>query len=410
VNGEHAIVVDGRSIRLLRVTRDLSFCRDLATLTATVGKAARELTGADGVTFVFREGDMCYYADEDAIAPLWKGARYPMSACISGWVMQHGEPAVVPNIYADSRIGLRAYRHTFVKSLAMVPVRPPEAIAAIGAYWASHHEPTADEISTLEMLADAAALALANVDLYGELRRSLDRERAARLKAEEANTAKNEALSIIAHELRQPLNAISAALGVMRARPDRDTGEQARAIVERQATQLDRIVDDLLDAARVVRGQVTLHRSVVDLREIFRHSIDAVRAMTAAGEQRFTIRVPDEPVVVNADGGRLQQVFVNVLSNAVKFSPADRDITAALARENDRAVVRVRDSGCGIDPSDLSRIFDLFERRTDWNEPGFGIGLAVAKGLVEQHGGTIAALSAGRGHGTEIVVTLPVAG
>src|SRR6185436_7915957 len=128
--------------RLLRVAHDLTFARDLATVVVTARKAARELTGADGVTIVLRSGNECYYADEDAIAPLWKGRRFPLEACVSGWVMTQNLPAVIADIYGDSRIPHEAYRSTFVKSLAMVPVRAPEPIAAIGAYWADHHEAT----------------------------------------------------------------------------------------------------------------------------------------------------------------------------------------------------------------------------------------------------------------------------
>lgn len=108
---------------LIGVVQQLSLARDVAAVTDIVRSAARSLTGADGATFVLRDGDQCFYAEEDAIAPLWKGQRFPMSACISGWVMLNGQPAVIDDIYADPRIPADAYRPTFVKSLAMVPVR-----------------------------------------------------------------------------------------------------------------------------------------------------------------------------------------------------------------------------------------------------------------------------------------------
>ena len=142
---------------LLTVVRDLSGARDLRRVTEVVRHAARRLTHADGVTFVLRDGDQCYYADEDAIAPLWKGRRFPAAACISGWVMQHRRSAAVRDIYQDERILQDAYRPTFVKSLVMVPVRADEPIAAIGAYWAREHLATAGEVLILEALAEAAA-------------------------------------------------------------------------------------------------------------------------------------------------------------------------------------------------------------------------------------------------------------
>src|SRR5512134_2389917 len=120
--------------RLIEVVQELSLARTLEGVMAIVRSAARELTGADGATFVLRDGDLCYYADEDAIAPLWKGRRFPMSSCISGWAMLHREPAVIPDIYADPRIPIDAYRPTFVKSRVMVPIRAEEPIGAIGNY------------------------------------------------------------------------------------------------------------------------------------------------------------------------------------------------------------------------------------------------------------------------------------
>ena len=123
---------------------------------------------ADGVTFILREQDQCYYVEEDAIAPLWKGSRFPLTACISGWVMLHGQIAVVRDIYADARIPHEAYRPTFVKSLAVVPVPQERPVAAIGAYWAHIHEATWGEQHTLQLLANAAGRALGNMMLCTE--------------------------------------------------------------------------------------------------------------------------------------------------------------------------------------------------------------------------------------------------
>jgi diguanylate cyclase (GGDEF)-like protein len=134
-----------------------------------VGTVARELTGCDGATFVLREYDDCYYADENAIAPLWKGRRFPQSACISGWVMLNRQPAVIPDIYADPRIPHAAYRPTFVKSLAMVPIRTRDPIGAIGNYWATLHQPTEMDLWLLQGLADATSIAIENVQVYSEL-------------------------------------------------------------------------------------------------------------------------------------------------------------------------------------------------------------------------------------------------
>src|SRR5262245_6937997 len=155
--------------QLIDVVQRLSLARNLETVQEIVRRAARSLTGADGATFVLRDGDRCHYADEDAIAPLWKGQRFPMSACISGWAMIHRKPAVIEDIYADDRIPHDAYRPTFVKSLVMVPIRTLDPIGAIGTYWAAPHKATDEEVRLLQALADSTAVALENVRVFAEL-------------------------------------------------------------------------------------------------------------------------------------------------------------------------------------------------------------------------------------------------
>ena len=131
---------------------------------AVVRLVARRLLRADGVTFVLREADQCHYVDEEAIAPLWKGRRFPMTACVSGWVMLNAQPVVIPKVYADPRVLHEAYRATFVKSMSMVPVGTPP-FAAIGAYWASEHEATPNELEMLQAMADSADLAVSEFTL-----------------------------------------------------------------------------------------------------------------------------------------------------------------------------------------------------------------------------------------------------
>jgi hypothetical protein len=154
---------------LIETVQRLAMARDVATVQDIVRTSARQLTGADGATFVLRDGDRCHYVDEDAIAPLWKGQKFPMSACVSGWAMLNRQPAVIPDIYTDARIPHDAYRPTFVKSLVMVPIRTLDPIGAIGNYWATPHTPTDDEVRLLQALADSTAVAMENVRVIAEL-------------------------------------------------------------------------------------------------------------------------------------------------------------------------------------------------------------------------------------------------
>jgi GAF domain-containing protein len=136
--------------------------RELGPLMEATCYWARHLTRADGVTIVLREGDNCYFADEDAIEPLWKGRRFPLTSCVSGWVMLNRQPAMIPDIYGDPRVLQEVYRPTFVRSMLMVPVRKSDPIAAIGAYWKTVCAPTDEHVQLLELLAEAAAAGLSN--------------------------------------------------------------------------------------------------------------------------------------------------------------------------------------------------------------------------------------------------------
>ena len=155
--------------RLVDAVQHLSAVRSLDEVTDIVKATARHMTQADGATFVLRDGDQCHYADEDAIGPLWKGRRFPMTACISGWAMRHRQPAIVPDIAADDRIPLEAYRPTFVRSLAMVPIRSLDPIGAIGIYWATEFRPTPEAVRWLQSLADSTALAIEHLEARLEL-------------------------------------------------------------------------------------------------------------------------------------------------------------------------------------------------------------------------------------------------
>ncbi|MBX3578757.1 MAG: HD domain-containing protein [Rhizobiaceae bacterium] len=157
------------AIGLEQLTLELSMARGLDEIMAVVRSYARPLVGADGITFVLRDNGKCHYADEDAISPLWKGQRFPLENCISGWSMLHRETVVIEDIYADDRIPHEAYRPTFVKSLAMVPVRRDDPIGAIGAYWAQRCRPSAENLRTLQHIANSAAVALTNVSLFASL-------------------------------------------------------------------------------------------------------------------------------------------------------------------------------------------------------------------------------------------------
>ncbi|MBV9511879.1 MAG: GAF domain-containing protein, partial [Caulobacteraceae bacterium] len=150
---------------LVEVIEQLAGARTVEDVAAIVRTAARRISGADGVTFVLRDEDRCWYLDEEAISPLWKGQKFPIKACVSGWAMLNRQTAVIPDIYQDPRVPHDAYRPTFVRSMVMTPVRPDDPIAAIGAYWAEPGAPAPEVLARLQAVARATATAMANVQL-----------------------------------------------------------------------------------------------------------------------------------------------------------------------------------------------------------------------------------------------------
>lgn len=154
---------------LVDTIQKLSLARDVNDVTKIVRTVARQLTGADGATFVLRDQNQCYYADEDAIGPLWKGKRFPITACISGWAMINKTSVIIEDIYNDNRIPIDAYRQTFVKSLAMVPIRSIDPLGAIGNYWAQKYQPNIEEITMLQSLADITAVSIENIEIRNKL-------------------------------------------------------------------------------------------------------------------------------------------------------------------------------------------------------------------------------------------------
>jgi CheY-like chemotaxis protein/two-component sensor histidine kinase len=228
----------------------------------------------------------------------------------------------------------------------------------------------------------------------------------------EAGRRKDEFLATLAHELRNPLAPIGYALEIMKlAGDDRERVENARETMERQLRHLVRLVDDLLDVSRITRGKLDLRTEPVEMGAVLDRAIEACTPLCEAAEHELTVTVPAEPVHLHADPVRLAQVFGNLINNACKYTPRRGHIRVSVERRGSEGVVTVADSGMGIEPEALSRVFDIFTQIDGSHERvqgGVGIGLTLAKGLVEMHGGTVHAFSEGLGQGSRFVVRLPV--
>ncbi|TMG85345.1 MAG: PAS domain S-box protein [Betaproteobacteria bacterium] len=248
--------------------------------------------------------------------------------------------------------------------------------------------------------------------LQGFAKVSRDLTTRRRLEAlQESERQMNEFLAMLSHELRNPLAPMVNALGLMKRRPGSDQTE-LRGVVERQVGHLARIVDDLLDVSRITGGKIALKKEILDLNAVVSHALESCRPLLEARRHAVELRLSDEPLPLDADATRLSQVLLNLINNAVKYTPEGGRISLETRRENEVALLRVRDNGIGISAALLPRVFDLFvqgDRSLDRTEGGLGIGLTLVRRLVEMHGGSVAAFSEGAGDGSEFVVRLPLA-
>ena len=228
----------------------------------------------------------------------------------------------------------------------------------------------------------------------------------------EADRKKDEFLAMLAHELRNPLAPIRNAVEVLRLLgPDTPDLKQSREIIERQVEHLARLVDDLLDVSRITSGRINLHKERVDLAAVLARAVEASRPLLEARKHTLTVALPPQPVWVKGDATRLAQVVSNLLNNAAKYTENDGRVWLTVEQARAEAVVTVRDTGIGIPGDLLPHVFDLFtqgDRSLARSEGGLGIGLTLVKRLVEMHGGTATAASAGPGKGSAFAVRLPV--
>ncbi|WP_325477385.1 MASE1 domain-containing protein [Piscinibacter sp.] len=262
-------------------------------------------------------------------------------------------------------------------------------------------------------MATVAMMALPISALVGEHRRAVAEsarnetlQRSARADAEAANRAKDEFVAMLSHELRNPLQAIRSAVAILH-RPVLPA-PLAVDVIERQAAHIERLVDDLLDATRMATGKVMLVRQPLRLDELLLHCVDLLGSAGRLDRHRIDVRV--DPVWLDADPDRLEQVFMNLLTNALKYTPPNGAIRVTLQRDGPQAVVRIDDEGIGIPAELLPRVFDLFtqgEGGPQHSQGGLGIGLALVRGLVQLHGGEVQAHSDGPGRGSVFVVRLP---
>jgi signal transduction histidine kinase len=322
-------------------------------------------------------------------------------------IIRTGKSELVPEITDEMLVAsvkdsdlLRIMRELGLRSYMGVPLSVRGKVLGVVTFIAaeSGRRYGAADLAVAEDLAHRAAVAIENARLYQEVR--------------EADRRKDEFLAILGHELRNPLAPISNALQVLKLPgANGHVAEQAREMMERQVQHMVRLVDDLLDVSRIVRGKVDLRREPVELAAAVARAVETVGPLVEAEGHELTVDLPPEPLRVSADLVRLAQVVGNLLNNAARYTERGGKIWVEGRREGNKAVLKVRDTGIGIAPDVVPRIWDLFvqaDRRLKGAHGGMGVGLALVKGLVGLHGGTVEAHSEGPGKGSEFIVSLPL--
>lgn len=393
--------------RLVKVVQELSLARDLAAVMAIVRTAARQLTGADGATFVLRDQGRCYYADEDAIEPLWKGQRFPMEACISGWAMLHRESVAIPDIYADPRIPTDAYRPTFVKSLVMVPIRTETPVGAIGTYWAQPHLATHAEIRLLSTLANSTSIALENVQLYQELEQRVTQRTADLVRVQRQ---KDEMAALLVHDLRSPANGIMlASTARMRHKDASEIDRRHWQNVYTSAEAIHRMAMNLLDVMRSEDGTFTPQFVAVSISKLIGGVAEQMTPLARSQQVHLAIAVDRAPPAFVCDPELLRRVLQNLTDNALRYTPEQGHVTIAARALDDHLELCVTDDGVGIPVEMRDAVFDKWTRlkgSSNRSASGRGLGLAFCRLAVESHGGTIA-IETNEPQGAKFVVRLP---
>lgn len=391
-----AISTDSNQLKnLVDTVQQLSLARNMETVMRIVRTKARQLTGADGATFVLRDNDRCHYVDEDAIGPLWKGQRFPMKICISGWAMLNRQPAVVENIYEDSRIPINAYEPTFVRSLVMVPIRSMDPIGAIGTYWAQTRVPTKEEITLLQSLADITAVSIENVKVYTELEKrveertlelinSLERER-------EMSALKTRFVSIASHEFRTPLGTILSSTSLL----EKYIGEAVNENISKHTGRIKgsvkhlmNVLTDFLTVDTMEQGKTAVEKTSFDLPDFIKETIGAIEGNLKQGQHIQYKHTGD--VTIQQDSKILYGILLNLLSNASKYSAEEKPIDVTSEVREGHISISVKDYGIGIPLQDQEKIFsDFYRAKNTIGIQGTGLGLHIVERYVELLNGTI---------------------
>ncbi|VTR95894.1 multi-sensor hybrid histidine kinase : Multi-sensor hybrid histidine kinase OS=Planctomyces brasiliensis (strain ATCC 49424 / DSM 5305 / JCM 21570 / NBRC 103401 / IFAM 1448) GN=Plabr_1025 PE=4 SV=1: Response_reg: PAS_3: GAF: HisKA: HATPase_c: Response_reg [Gemmata massiliana] len=332
--------------------------------------------------------------------------RLDFGQAVCGTVALTRKPVVATAVQSSADPKVQLVRGYGVRAYACNPLLAGDRFLGTLSFATNTRDQFSDEdMEVLRTICHYVAMAKEHQRLAAEAR-----DRAERLK--EQDRRKDEFLALLAHELRNPLAPLRNGLQVLKITEGRgESATRAREMMERQLAHTVRLIDDLLDISRISQNKLNLQRAPITLAEVIDSAVETARPLIDAAEHTLTVTLPSEPIVLDADLTRLAQVFSNLLTNSAKYTPQGGRIALDAALRSGSLVVTVRDSGLGIPADYLPRIFDMFsqaDRVVERVTGGLGIGLALVKGLVEMHGGTVEAQSDGPGTGSTFTVRLPV--
>lgn len=374
---------------LVTSVQELSLARDIDAVMNIVRTVARKLTGADGATFVLRDGDLCFYADEDAISPLWKGSRFPMETCISGWAILNKQPAVIEDIYQDDRIPADVYRPTFVKSLVTVPIRTKDPIGAIGNYWANHQKPSAKQVALLQALADITAVSIENIGVRDKLEEKLKERNKMLHQLKVQQNQLKEFTQIVAHNMRAPLSNLLVLNDMIRKTEDIDDimlylGKQQPVI-----NFLHETFEELVSATQV-KADFSVEKDHIDLEDVTNKTINL-----------FQGKIQKHKALITKDFSKAKSAYYpskyadsiifNLLSNAIKYRSPDRELQINIRtyKKSGWVYLEISDNGLGIDlqkhGNKLFKLHKTFHKHPEAK----GFGLFITKTQIEAMGGNI---------------------
>jgi signal transduction histidine kinase len=409
---EKVEVLEGRVAvleRILRISQILTSTLQLEPLLQTIIHAATELTGTEASSIMLVDkntGELRFEAVDGVKREEVKRITVPLEGSIAGWIVREGTPLLIPDVRRDPRFYSRADETTDFETRSILGVPLQVRGKVIGVLEALNKTGdgifTQDDIHTLSTLAAHAAIAIENARLVTEIQKAYE-------ELSELDQLKSEFVAIASHELQTPLTVILGYASFLKADVTGAASEQLDAVLQ-SALRLRSLINDMVNLRHIETGEAELELEQLSLNELVTTITAEFASLAEARKQNVSIKLASQPPMVEADRQKLYLVLANLLSNAIKFTPEGGRIQVAVEAKGNEVWVSVRDAGIGIPPREQERIFDRFyqvEPSLTRRFEGMGLGLSIAKGMVELHGGRIWVDSV-EGMGSSFTFALPL--